>query len=93
MDQKNKKKTIKELNDDFIAFEEKSMEMLFNDLNAKVALLENKKEEHPETLKDNLDENNEKEAKENVCKMCDSKFSKRNALKAHIKEQHKKEVK
>ena len=51
--------------------------MLINHLNAKVALLESKKEEHPQTLTNHVGENNEKEVKEFVCKICDSKFSKR----------------
>ena len=87
MAQKSKKKTVKELNDDFIAFEEKfkSMEMLINHLNKKVALLESKKEEHPQTLMNSLGENNEKEVKEYVCKICDSKFSNYKTLKVHMK--------
>jgi hypothetical protein len=91
MTQKSKKKTVKELNDDFIAFEEKfkSMEMMINHLNAKVALLESKKEEHLQTLGDK----DEKEVKEFVCKICDSKFPKCRTLKVHMKEQHKKEIK
>ena len=95
MAQKSKKKTVKELNDDFIAFEDKfkSMEMLINHLNAKVALLESRKEEHPQTLTNRMGENNENKVKEFVCKICDSKFSKCTTLRVHMKEQHKKEIK
>ena len=61
MAHKTKKKTVKELNDDFNIFEEKfkSIEVLVDHLNAKIVVLEKKLEETPGNFRTVLSESSE----------------------------------
>ena len=94
MAHKTKKKTVKELNDDFNIFEEKfkSMEALVDHLNAKIVVLEKKIEETPGNFQTVLSESSEMERVYD-CKLCDFKSTKKKNLKVHIKEKHRNEIK
>ena len=90
---KSKKKTVKELNDNFSIFEEKlkSMEVLVDQLNAKVEFLEKTVEEPPHKFQNIHDESNTID-KEYSYKLCDFKCVKNKKLKVHLKEKHNKEI-
>ena len=90
MAQKIKKKTVKDLTEDFIVMKNK-----FNQFEKLFALLSQKVEKYEKQDKENSleDENIEKRPKEYLCKRCDSVFSDNKKLKVHTKEEHGKEIK
>ena len=90
MAQKGKKKTIKDLTEEFEVLENK-----FNQFEKMFANLSKKVEKYEKQDKENSleDENIAKRTKEYHCKRCDLVFSDNKKLKVHIKEQHRKEIK
>ena len=94
MAHKMKKKTVKELNEDFILMENKleKFEKMVNNLTAKIEALEKHKKDSPNVSKSGPESENVDENKY-ACKKCDCIFGRKDELKLHLKEKHKPEIK
>ena len=98
MAQKLKKKTVKDLNEDIIQFENK-LEKLYNLINvlyAKVAALKKKDEDrpsNPDITSRQPNKKNEDLSRKYSCKKCDIDFESKKTLKVHIKDTYGKEIK
>ena len=87
-----KKKTVKELNEDMIAMENKFQEMFYN-LSTKIEAFQKQVKEKTAPIATAVERVKDVNDDKFPCKRCDSSFKQKDELKVHMKQKHKMQTK